>query len=131
VETGREVDGIGGLPGTLGAPGLLDAIGGAGGFGLLPTGGDGAGLPTVLDGLEEGRSAVFFQGVDDPLEAPMPGKTATGLVLTDASTGFVDVVGVGLGLRTAAAVGTVGGTRRPPGSGGGFATFGFGGTSSK
>lgn len=106
--------GIGGLPGTFGAPGFAAS---GGGFGLTGPGGL---EPSELEGFEGGAgmlgaTGVFFHGVADPFDGPMPGNTATGL--SNVSGG----IGLTCGLGAAGAAGRRGG-------GGGAA---FEGTSSR
>ena len=118
MAVGRWAVGIGGLPGIFGGPPLppdtlgFEAIGGPG-FGFVATGGGG-----LLPNEEFGREAlgelsvescgvcVFFHGVAEPFEGPMPGKTETGLAFefatSDLTGGLADrveevVVGGGTG----------------------------------
>lgn len=151
VGAGRGADGIGGFPGIFGAPPGFTPTGGAGGFGLVATGGGGL-LPIVLDGLESTGVLLvgelpplvdrfFFHGVADPFEGAMPGNTDTGLADASAPTalkaaadgvGLPDIVGAAGALGAAGAAGGGGGRRTAGGGGGGTgAAFGFGGTSSR
>lgn len=80
----------------------------AGGFGLVPIGGPGGLVSRELEGREAGAEALdtagdFFHGVVDPLEGPIPGNTAIGLL--DAS-GDKELVG---GFGAAGAAGLLGG----------------------
>lgn len=129
---GLDAVGMGGLPGALGAPGLL-ATGGAGGLGLLATGG-GGGLPArALAGRELtgelsseplDADTVFFQGVAEPFAAAMPGKTDTGLAETSAEICFGTTFGPGATEVLFAPA--------PGGGGGGAAAaFGLGGINSR
>lgn len=136
--------GTGGLPGALGAPGLL-ATGGAGGFGLFATGGGGGFPASELPGREFVGvlsaaepfvdDGAFFQGVAEPFAGIIPGKTDTGLAEASATTDF----GAFLAVGAAGAGGTADARFAPaPGAGGGggggggaAAAFGFGGTSSR
>ena len=112
---GRGAEGTGGFPGTLGAPGFA-ASAGAGGLNLVAAGGAGAGL------VEEAASGCF-QGVAEPLDGAIPGKTDTGLA--DA------IPPDALSVELAPAVGMEGGGRRPGGGGGGTAGLAVGGISSR
>jgi len=62
----------------------LVATGGPGGLGAVA-------LPDWNEAADEGAvdTAVFFQGVADPLEGAMPGKTETGLADAFAETEVV------------------------------------------
>jgi len=142
--------GIGGLPptglaaGFGGAPGFA-AIGG--GLGLFAIGGGGLaarelpGLELAGVLLDEALAVpgVFFHGVADPLDGPMPGKTDTGLADESATTDLTGTLaaaaGAGVGLEVViTGVGVTEGGRRFGGGGGGggaAAAFGFGGTSSR
>jgi len=79
---------------------------------------------------------VFFHGVADPLDGPMPGKTDTGLAdesaITDLTGTLIVAVGIGIGLEVVvAAAEVVVGGRRFGGGGGAATTFGLGGTISR
>lgn len=143
---GLDALGTGGLPGALGAPGLLP-IGGAGGLGLFATGGGGGFPARELPGREltgvlpldesfVAVDAVFFQGAAEPLEGVMPGNTATGLACMSAAMdlGVIFAVGAaGAGGITEARLAPVPGPGGGGGGGGGgaAAAFGLGGTSSR
>lgn len=94
--------GIGGLPGTFGAPGFAPTGGGAG-FGFAAIGGGGF-EASELEGrgpaeeLSEAEGA-FFQGVADPLEAPIPGNTETGFADASAVRALT-TAGLGVGVGT-------------------------------
>lgn len=100
--------GTGGLAGGFGAPGFA-AIGGAG-FGLLAIGGGGLWFNELvgleLTGVEssEVEEGVFFHGVAEPLDDPIPGNTETGLADWSATMDFTDT----LGAVVAVAAGAVG-----------------------
>lgn len=109
--------GIGGLPAAFGAGAGLAATGG---FGLVAIGGPGGLISVELEGREAGAEevadavGVFFHGVAEPFEGPMPGKIAIGLLETSADTelaiGFGAACGVGRfggggGVGTGAALG--------------------------
>ena len=113
---GLGAEGTGGLPGTFG--GGFAAIGGAG-FGFAAIGGGGF-EPTVLEGLEnpfesETAEGVFFQGVEEPLAAAIPGNTETGFADASAATDF------GTAAFAAAGAGGGGTTLGARGGGGGGA----------
>lgn len=95
-EFGLGALGMGGLLGGFGAAGFAPT-GGPNGFGLAATGGGGVG-DIELEGLEDAGGSpddegVFFHGVADPLEDPIPGKTETGFADTSAVNGLVDGLG--------------------------------------
>ena len=124
---------MGGLgPGfaATGGAGLLPATGG---LGFVATGGAGFPPPSALDGLEESESSgvedegVFFQGVGEPFEGPIPGNTDTGFAdgLALIADGLTDATGVAAGLGVGAGAGAL------RGGGGGAAGAALGGTSSR
>lgn len=91
------------------------------------------GLPAADDGRDVSEPPVFafegvidfFQGVAEPFEGAIPGKTGTGLADASAvpEVGLADDI-EGVGLWAA-------GNGRRPAGGGAAATLGFGGTSSR
>ena len=106
--------------GGAGGAGLVET----GGFGLMATGGPGGLISSELEGREAGAEALdtagdFFHGAADPLEGPIPGNTAIGLL--DASVDKELAKGFG----AAGAAGLLGG-----GGGEGTAAA-WGGTSSR
>ena len=129
---GRDAVGIIGFPGIFGAPGF--AASGGPGLGLAAIGGGALGIPAADDGRElfglvlAFEGVDFFQGVAEPLEGAMPGKTDTGLA--DASAVTVDDFVV----EVAVDFGVLGGGRRPAGGGrdaAAAAALGLGGTNSR
>lgn len=142
--------GIAGFPpGGLGAPGFAPTGGGAG-LGLFPTGGGGAlPAPRELVGRELEEVAgdevpfvpfplgVFFQGVADPLDGAIPGKTAIGFAdgLAETDCGVIlgaDEVAVFGAAGAGGAAGALGAAGGGGGGGGGAAAaLGLGGTSSR
>lgn len=95
-----------------------------GGFGLVASGGPGGLISSELEGRETGAEAadavgVFFHGVADPFEGPMPGNTATGLLEASADIELTKDFGA------AGAAGRLGG------GGGDGAGVALGGTSSR
>ena len=75
------------MPGAFGGAGGVGLVA-TGGFGLLAIGGADGLISSELEGREAGAEAlgIFFHGVDDPFEGPMPGKTATSLLDASADT---------------------------------------------
>jgi len=139
---GLGADVIGGLPpaglaagGLGGTPGFAAT---GGGFGLFAIGGGlaarelaGLELAGVLSDKVFDVSSDFFQGIAEPLDGPMPGKTDTGLADESATTDLT-TAGAGVGPEAmVATAGVVGGGRRFGGGGGATAAFGLGGTSSR
>ena len=129
--------GIGRLPGGLTVPGFA-ATGGGATFGLVATGGGGF-APSELEGREFAgvlpvdslaKPAGFFQGVAEPFEGIMPGKTATGLA--DALAVTDDTVTATLGAAGGEGItGVDGGSLRAGGGGAAGGARGFWGTSSR